>query len=73
METKTKVDDKRKESLKKHAKVILLIFQISFETAFQMLGKKLSIGGDDFLKHADEAFDMMDMDGNGTIERGDIE
>lgn len=38
-----------------------------------MLGKKMSIGGDDFIKAADEAFDMLDMDGNGTIERGDIE
>ena len=27
----------------------------------------------DFLKVADEAFDLLDMDGNGTIERGDIE
>ena len=38
-----------------------------------MLGKKLSIGGDDLVRLADEAFDMLDMDGNGTIERGDIE
>ena len=38
-----------------------------------MLGKKISGGGDDFLKAADEAFDLLDMDGNGTIERGDIE
>ena len=38
-----------------------------------MLGKKMSIGGDDFIRAADEAFDMLDMDGNGTIERGDIE
>ena len=38
-----------------------------------MLGKKISVGGDDFLKAADDAFDLLDMDGNGTIERGDIE
>ena len=38
-----------------------------------MLGKKISTGGDDFLRAAAEAFDTLDMDGNGTIERGDIE
>ena len=27
----------------------------------------------DFLKVADDAFDLFDMDGNGTIERGGIE
>ena len=39
----------------------------------QILGKKMSLGGDDFLKVADEAFNLLDVDGNGTIERGDIE
>ena len=38
-----------------------------------MLGRKISVGGDDFLRAADDAFDLLDMDGNGTIERGDIE
>ena len=38
-----------------------------------MLGKRMSMGAEDFLKLADEAFDLLDMDGNGTIERGDIE
>ena len=38
-----------------------------------MLGRKMSTGGDDLLRAADEAFDLLDMDGNGTIERGDIE
>ena len=33
----------------------------------------MSLGGDDFLKVADEAFNLIDVDGNGTIERGDIE
>ena len=32
-----------------------------------------SMGGEDFLKAADEAFNLLDVDGNGTIERGDIE
>ena len=35
--------------------------------------KKSPKGADVFSVSADEAFDMMDMDGNGTIERGDIE
>ena len=36
-------------------------------------GKEMDIESDDFIRAADEAFDMLDMDGNGTIERGDIE
>ena len=39
----------------------------------KMLGEKMRSGAEDFLKVADEAFDLLDMDGNGTIERGDIE
>ena len=35
--------------------------------------KKSPKGADVFSVSADEAFDMMDMDGNGTIEKGDIE
>ena len=33
----------------------------------------MSEGGEDFLKAADEAFALLDVDRNGTIERGDIE
>ena len=39
----------------------------------KMLGEKMWSEAEDFLKVADDAFDLLDMDGNGTIERGDIE
>ena len=39
----------------------------------KILGRKMTMGSDDFLKAADEAFALLDVDGNGTIERGDIE
>ena len=82
-------DLKKSETFKNHAKVwkiqYMPLYIFSFPYAIvnirdikiwfiqKMLGKKMSIGGDDFIKAADEAFDMLDMDGNGTIERGDIE
>ena len=32
-----------------------------------------STEAEDFLKLADEAFELLDMDGNGIVDRGDIE
>ena len=46
-------------------------FQLFFSQ--KILGRKMTMGGEDFLKAADEAFALLDVDGNGTIERGDIE
>ena len=83
-----KINDlKKSETFKNHAKVWKIQYAIIYFLPFhfvmsiekkwfdlsKMLGKKMSIGGDDFIKAADDAFDMLDMDGNGTIERGDIE
>ena len=71
-------DKMKNETLKKHAKVEIYFFLLELFFTYivfsqQILGKKMSLGGDDFLKVADEAFNLLDVDGNGTIERGDIE
>ena len=67
-------DKMKNETLKKKAKVEIIWLKIFFPSFFlKILGKKMSLGGEDFLKVADEAFNLLDVDGNGTIERGDIE
>ena len=66
-------DKMKNETLKKKAKVEIIWKYFFLRFFFKILGKKMSLGGEDFLKVADEAFNLLDVDGNGTIERGDIE
>ena len=68
------MDERINETLKIHAKVRRDILKYCDCIYFgKMLGEKMWSEAEDFLKVADEAFDLLDMDDNGTIERGDIE
>ena len=50
---------------------MIIFFVLKF--LLKLLGESLITGGEDCQKLAEEAFDLLDMDHNGTIERGDIE
>ena len=66
-------EERNPEKARESRNYWLGIFFFQFFFSQKILGKKMSMGGDDFLKAADEAFNLLDVDGNGTIERGDIE
>ena len=67
-------DKMNKETLKKQAKVWIIDLEYFFSISQKILVRTMSsMGVEDFLKAADEAFNLLDVDGNGTIERGDIE